>query len=105
MDSPAAVRAELEAEKATVVDLLQYDGAGAVTEQDECRPVAPVEDAGQDVAADDERALRQSGRDHPVRLDERVDESRATGKQAVGRRTASPHVSQNVRTQRRERLG
>ena len=63
---PAAVGAELEAEEAALVDVLEHDGAGAVAEEDERRAVGPVEDLREDVAADHERALREARRDGGV---------------------------------------
>ena len=80
----AAVRAQLEAEEAALVDALEHDRAGAVAEEHERRAVGPVEDLGEHVAADDERPLREPGRDHAVGLRERVHEARAAGEQVVG---------------------
>ena len=58
-----AVGAELEAEEAALVDVLEHDRACAVAEEDERRAVRPVEHLRQDVAADHERALREARRD------------------------------------------
>src|SRR5690242_10988350 len=51
------VGAELEAEEAALLDVLQHHGARAVAEEDERGAVAPVEDPAEDVAADHERPL------------------------------------------------
>src|SRR5206468_3150518 len=44
----AAVRAQLETEEAAALDALEHHGPGSVAEEDERRPVAPVEDARED---------------------------------------------------------
>src|SRR6476646_1941114 len=80
----ASVGAELEAEEAARVDLLQDNRPGAVAEQDERRAIVPVEDLGQHVSADDERAIREPGREHRLGLRDRVDEACATGREVVG---------------------
>src|SRR5437868_6556227 len=51
---------ELEAEEALLGGRLEHDGARSVAEQDERRAVVPVEDAREEVAADDERLLREA---------------------------------------------
>ena len=79
-----AVRAELEAEEASAGDRLHHDRAGTVAEEHERRAVVPVEDLREHVAADDERAFRETAREHPVRLGDRVHEARAAGEQVVG---------------------
>ena len=94
----AAVGAQLEAEKAALLDPLDHDRARSVAEQNERGAVGPVEDLGQDVTADHERPLREARRDHPVCLGERVHEPRAAGEQVVGRRIGH---SERVREQRR----
>src|SRR4029453_1307266 len=81
--APPAVGAEPEAEEAAVLDALEHDRSGPVAEEDERRAVGPVEDLRQDVAADDERLLREAGRDHRMRLRQRVDEARATREEVV----------------------
>ena len=86
----AAVRAELEAEEAALVDRLDHDRAGAVAEEDERRAVVPVEDLREHVAADDERALREARRRPCVRLRDRVHEAGAAGEQVVGGRVGHP---------------
>src|SRR5207248_1060053 len=50
-----AVRAELEAEQTAFGDPVENDRPGAVAEQDGGAAIAPVEDPGEHVAADDER--------------------------------------------------
>src|SRR5436190_17206545 len=50
----AAVRAELEAEEAALLDRLEHDCARAVAEQHDRRAVGPVEDLREHVASDDE---------------------------------------------------
>ena len=50
----------------------------------------PVEDLREHVAADDERVLREPGRDHRVRLRDRVHEAGAAGEQVVGGRVGHP---------------
>ena len=62
MNSPAAVGAELEAEEAALVHPLHHDRARAVPEEHERRAVVPVEDLRENVAADDERPLREARR-------------------------------------------
>src|SRR3990172_5895075 len=78
----AAVSAELEPEKTALVDRLHHDRAGTVAEEDERRPVVPVEDLRQDVAAHDQRPPRQARREHGVRLRDGIDEPRTTPEQA-----------------------
>ena len=68
MLAAGAVRAELEGEEARLLRPLEHDRAGTVAEEDDRRAVVPVEDAREDVAADDERAFRETGGEHPVRL-------------------------------------
>src|SRR5205823_12017840 len=82
----SAVRAQLEPEKALLRGRFEDDCACAVTEEDECRTVAPVEDLGEHVPADDERPLREAAGEHPVALRERVHEARAAGRKVVGGR-------------------
>ena len=48
------------------LDALEQHRARTVAEEDERRAVGPVEDPREHVAADDERALREPGGDHPV---------------------------------------
>ena len=83
MLAAAAVGAQLEAFEPALVDPLEHDRAGSVAEEDERRTVGPVEDLREHVAADDERLLREAGRDHRVRLREGVDEARAPGEEVV----------------------
>ena len=47
------------------------------------RAIRPVDDLGEHVAADDERALGETAGDHPVRLRDRVHEAGAAGREVV----------------------
>src|SRR6185437_14086677 len=78
------VRSELETQESRLAGRLEDDRPGAVPEKDERRAVFPVENAREQVAADDERLLRQAARDHPVCLRDRVDEPGATGGEVIG---------------------
>ena len=88
----AAVGAELEAEEPALLDRLHHDRARAVAEEDERRAVVEVEDLREHVAADDERAAREPGGEHPVRLRDRVDEAGAPGEQVVRRGVGHPEL-------------
>ena len=79
-----AVRAELEAEKTAFGDAVENDRPGAVSEQDGGAAIAPVEDPGEHVAADDERVARKARGEHPVPLGDRVHEARAAGGEVIG---------------------
>ena len=76
--------------KPPLLDRLHDDCAGAVSEEDERRAVLPVEDLREHVSSDHERASRETRREHPVGLRDRVDESRAAREQVVGRRLRHP---------------
>ena len=84
-------------------DRLHDDGARAVAEEHERRAVLPVEDAREQVAADDERALREPAGEHPVRLGERVHEAGASGREVVGGRIGRTEPVGEDRARRRER--
>src|SRR5207244_7536931 len=84
LHAPAAVCAQLEAEEAAALEPFELDGPGPVAEEDEGRPVGPVEDPREDVSADDERALGQAAGENPVGLRERVHTPRAAGRRVVG---------------------
>ena len=84
--SARTVGAELEAEEAALGHTLHHNRAGAVAEEDAGRAVAPVHEFREHVAADDERLLRQPGRDHAVRLGDRVHEAGTPGGEVVGGR-------------------
>ena len=102
----AAVGAELEPEEPTRVDDLHDDRAGAVAEEHERRAIGPVEDLGEDVSADDERALGQPRREHGVGLCDRVDEPGTAGGQVVGGGIGHPEgVGQERRRRRKRHVG
>ena len=86
-----------------MLDALHHDRSCAVAEEHERRAVGPVEDLREDVAADDERALREAGREHRVRLRDRVDESGAAGGEVVGGRVGHAERVGKQRARRRER--
>ena len=98
----AAVGAELEAEEAAALDRLHHDRAGAVAEEHERRAVVPVEDLREHVAADDERPLRETRREHPVGLRDRVHEAGAAGEQVVGGGVGAPERVGHQRGRGRE---
>jgi hypothetical protein len=99
-----AVRLHDRPEDAVVAArLLQHDRAGAVAEQHARVAVRPVDDAGEDLAADDEHVVGLGGLDEAVCQVERVEEADAGGADVGRGRPGRPDVALDQARGRRER--
>ena len=89
--------------KPAALNPLEHDRAGAVAEQHARRAVVPVHHLRQEVAADDERAVREPAGEHRVRLGDGVDEARTPGRQIVGGRRRRARARRRSALPSRER--